>query len=160
MIQLALSLAGLLVLASVACATSSSESAGALLLPTALTCADCATVAVIAAIDGDTLDTAAGSLRLFGVDTPEKGQPCYSVAAKRLSQLAASAVRVENGPRLTDPSGRRLFYVYTDAGYNIEAVLIREGLGRAWTSDGQHRGYLMALEESAREQRVGCLWGR
>ena len=105
-------------------------------------------------IDGDTLETPAGSLRLYGVDTPERGQRCFTEAAKRLAGLAGSAVRVENGPRT---NGRPLYYVYTMAGDNVEAVLIREGLGRAWTRDGQHRSYLMALEESTREVGVGCL---
>ena len=68
-------------------------------------------------------------------------------------------VRVESGPRAKGPYGRQLFYVYTYAEYSIDAMLIREGLARAWTRDGQHRSYLMALEESAREQKVGCLWG-
>ena len=146
-----------LVVVLTACATSSSE---ALLLPTALTCADCPTVAVTRTIDGDTLDTAQGRLRLFGVDTPERGGLCFTEATDRLSGLAGELIRVESGPRATDPFGRQLYYVYTMAGHNVEAILIREGLGTAWTRDGQHRGYLMVLEESAREQRIGCLWGR
>ena len=93
--------------------------------------------------------------------TPRKeGSGCFTEATDRLSELAALTVRIENGPRATDPFGRQLYYVYTEAGHNVEAILIREGLGTAWTRDGQHRGYLMALEESARAQRVGCLWGR
>ena len=79
---------------------------------------------------------------------------------KRLSELVGSTIRVEVGPRATDPFGRSLFYVCTLAGDNVEAILMREGLGRAWTREGQYRSYLMALEESAREQKVGCLWGR
>ena len=67
-------------------------------------------------------------------------------------------MRVESGPRATGPYGRPLYYVYTMAGHNIDAVLIREGLARAWARDGQHRDYLMELEESAREQGVGCIY--
>ena len=36
--------------------------------------------------------------------------------------------------------------------------MIGEGLGEAWTRDGQHRDTLVALEESARENGSGCLW--
>ena len=140
-----------------ACTTSSSE---ALLLPTALRCADCPTVAVTGTVDGDTLDTTQGRLRLFGVDTPERRERCFTEATDRLSGLAGELIRVESGPRATDPFGRSLYYVFTMAGHSVEAILIREGLGTAWTRDGQHHDYLMALEESAREQKVGCLWGR
>jgi len=142
----------------VACQPSTEQQG--LLIPTSLTCANCPTVAVTRTVDGDTLDTTQGRLRLFGVDTPERGERCFSEATDRLSGLAGELIRVESGPRATDPFGRQLYYVYTMAGYSVEAILIREGLGMAWTRDGQHRGYLMALEESAREQGVGCLWGR
>ena len=70
-----------------ACATSGYE---ALLLPAALTCADCPTVAVTRIVDGDTLDTTQGRLRLFGVDTPERGERCFREATDRLSGLAGS----------------------------------------------------------------------
>lgn len=131
-----------------------------LLIPTALTCVDCPAVTVTGAIDGDTLGTTEGSIRLFGIDTPEEGQRCYSEAAKRLSELAGTTIRVEAGSRATGPYGRRLFYAYTYAGYSIDAVLISEGLARAWIRDGQHRNYMVSLEDSAREQGVGCLWSR
>ena len=49
--------------------------------------------------------------------------------------------------------------LYTSAGFSIDAVLIHEGLARAWRRDGQHRDYLVALERAAREQGAGCLWG-
>ena len=94
---------------------------------------------VTRAIDGDTLVSTDGTIRLFGVDTPEKGQRCYSESANRLSGLAGSMIRVEAGPRATGPYGWQLFYAYTDAGHSIDALLIREGLGRAWTRDGQDR---------------------
>ena len=60
----------------------------------------------------------------------------------------------------TGPYGRPLYYVYTMVGHSVEAIFIREGLGEAWRQDGLHRSYLVALEESARKQGVGCLWGR
>ena len=41
---------------------------------------------------------------------------------------------------------------------SIDEALIREGLGHAWTRDGQHRDYLIELETIARRQGAGCLW--
>ena len=145
-----------IVLALVACETSV-EPQG-VIIPTALTCADCPTMDVTKTIDGDTLETTEGSVRLFGVDTQERGEGCAKQATARLTSLAGNTIRVEAGPRATGPNGRSLFYVYTMAGNNVEAILIREGLARAWAKDGQHRGYLVSLEESARELGIGCLW--
>ncbi len=48
------------------------------------------------------------------------------------------------GPRNEDRYGRALFYVYTEA-----EKLIREGLGKAWERDGQHRDLLMVVEDGA-----------
>ena len=53
------------------------------------------------------------------------------------------------GPRSEDRYGRGLFYVYTEAGENVVEKLIREGLGKAWVRDGQHRNLLIAVEDSA-----------
>ena len=43
---------------------------------TELRCPDCPTLEVSRVIDGDTFDSPAGRVRLFGVDTPERGQRC------------------------------------------------------------------------------------
>ena len=109
-------------------------------------------------IDGDTLDTSKGRVRLFGVDTPERGQRCAIEATERLRELAGDTVRLEDGPRLSDPYGRTLAYVYTVDGISIDAALIREGFATAWTRDGQHRDRLVGLVRDAQRQGAGCLW--
>ncbi len=125
---------------------------------TQLRCDDCNEVRVSRVIDGDTLDTPSGRIRLFGVDTPETGQRCADEAANRLNELAGGSVRLEDGPRLADPFGRRLAYVYTEKGLSIDEILVREALGTAWTEDGQHRDYLVGLERTTRGTETGCLW--
>ena len=109
-------------------------------------------------IDGDTLDTSKGRVRLFGVDTPERGQRCAIEATERLQELAGDTVRLEDGPRLTDQFGRILAYVFTQDGMSIDETLIREGLATAWARDGQHRDFLVGLERGARRKYAGCLW--
>ena len=97
-------------------------------------------------------------MRLFGVDTQERGEGCYEEATNRLRDLAGTRVRVETGPRLQDPFDRLLYYAYTNDGESIDETLIREGLAHAWTRDGQHRGTLMDLERKAKSEGSGCLW--
>ena len=69
-------------------------------------------------------------------------------------------MRVELGPRTEDPFGRLLYYLYlyTDGGDSIDETLVAEGLAVAWTRDGQHRDYLVSVEQEARRDGVGCLW--
>ena len=50
-------------------------------------------------IDGDTFQSANARIRLFGVNTPERGEPCFTEATERLRQVAGDSVRVEFGPR-------------------------------------------------------------
>ena len=99
-----------------------------------------------------------GRVRLFGVDTPERGKSCFQEATDFTRMAAGSKVRIENGPRQTDSYGRRLAYVYESSGDSIDAQLISGGFAVAWTRDGQHRDYLTNLAEIARQTRTGCLW--
>ena len=127
---------------------------------TSFNCTGCEAFSVGRVIDGDTLDLSDGArVRLYGIDTPERGEPCFTEATNRLRQLAGATVRLESGPRATDSFGRRLAYAYTDIGHSIDVILIGDGLAEAWTRDGQHRDTLVALEQSARENGAGCLWG-
>ena len=125
---------------------------------TTLRCDDCFEISVNRVIDGDSLDTGRGLVRLFGVDTPEHSQRCSSKAKGRLRGLAGNSIRLELGPRVNDQYGRLLAYAYTEDGLSIDEILIREGLASAWTEDGQHRDYLVGLERAARRKNTGCLW--
>ncbi len=125
---------------------------------TAFCCPQCEMTTVSGIVDGDTFESPQGTVRLFGVDAPEIGQPCYDEATARLRRLAAASARVEQGPRARDSYGRLLYYVYTESGQSIDDTLIREGLGRAWTKDGQHAEALIVREEEGRQSHVGCLW--
>ncbi len=111
---------------------------------TTLRCDECFETSVIRVIDGDSLDTDRGLIRLYGIDAPESRQRCYSKATKRLRKLAGDSIRIQFGARVTDQYGRLLAYAYTDDGLSIDEILVREGLATAWTRDGQHRDYLVS----------------
>lgn len=107
-------------------------------------------------IDGDTFQGSGETVRLYGVDAPEKGEPCYAEATDRLKELAGNLVRVRSGPREEDRYHRRLYYAYTMDGTSIDEMLVREGLAQAWERDGQHRDVLLAAESRAEEHERGC----
>ena len=118
---------------------------------------------VIRIIDGDTLDVSIDGdqerVRIFGVDTAERGERCFAEASSLLRDLAGAEVRLRRDARDRDPNGRLLRYIYTPDGVSIDALLIAEGLAFAWTRDGALRDALIALESEARAANRGCLWG-
>ena len=97
----------------IACAASTTESG-------ALDPGQIEEAQVVRVIDGDTLEVLiAGTkhrVRLFGVDTPERGERCYKAATERTRHLSGDMVRIESGPRSEDRYGRLLFYLYTLSG--------------------------------------------
>ena len=125
---------------------------------TSIFCPDCQLVNVTGIVDGDTIDTSVGRVRFFGVDTPERGDVCFTEATDFTRLLVGRQVRLEDGPRREDSFGRRLAYVYDPSGNSIDVQLVAGGFARAWTRDGQHRDVLVGLEESAKSNRAGCLW--
>jgi len=48
--------------------------------------------------------------------------------------------------------------VFTEEGLSVDAALVSEGLAKAWRQDGVYRFRLIALEDHARTQGIGCLW--
>ncbi len=118
---------------------------------------------VLEVIDGDTIEARVEdrteTVRYYGVDTPERDEPCYEEAKKRNEELVGHHVLLMTDARDRDSGGRLLRYVFTLDGRSIDGSLIAEGLASAWTQDGQYRDALMALEEEARREGRGCLWG-
>ena len=95
-------------------------------------------------IDGDTFQSANARIRLFGVDTPERGEPCFKEATQRFKEMAGDPVWEEFRPRQEDRYGRILYHVYNEKGESIDEMMVREGFAEAWTRDGQHRDVLVA----------------
>lgn len=123
-------------------------------------CENCQSLSVTRIIDGDTIDTDVGRVRIYGADTPERGEKCFDEATDAMRKLAGNQIRAETGPRVVDPSGRALFYIYTESGDSIDEYLVRNGFAVAWTGDGQYRDLLVDLESTARANNIGCLWGQ
>jgi micrococcal nuclease len=124
---------------------------------------DLTAASVTKIIDGDTLDVRVDDreerVRIFGIDTPERGDRCFSEAAQALESMAGASVLLRADARERDRGGRLLRYVYTSDGVSIDASMISAGMALAWTQDGALRDPLVALEAQARDLRRGCLWG-
>jgi endonuclease YncB( thermonuclease family) len=111
---------------------------------------------VVSIADGDTLQIEAGeqlTIRLEGIDTPERGQPFGNQARRHLSDLtygkiATVAVSGE------DQFGRSLGIVTVD-GQDINAAMVRDGF--AWRYLYSSDKELARLEAEARRERRG-LW--
>jgi len=117
---------------------------------------------VVHIVDGDTIDVRIGGeeerVRYYGIDTPERGDPCYAEATERNAELAGQAVLLLPDARDRDRYGRLLRYMFDTDGASIDARLIAEGLARAWREDGTYRDQLVVLEAQAQLARAGCLW--
>jgi len=113
---------------------------------------------VVKVVDGDTIDVLVGReprrVRLFGIDTPERGQPWANNAKQALARrVFGKQVRVNDVA--TDRYGRTVGEVYAD-NVCVGCELVREG--NAWV----YRHYtddpvLYELEAQARAARRG-LW--
>lgn len=115
------------------------------------------TVTVTFVIDGDTIVTDVGAVRLVGIDAPEKGKCGYEEASERLRTLVdkkeVTLIDDTKQPN-RDDYGRLLRYVERD-GEDVGMVLIREGFVSAfpWLPSDRLEFYQM-LEQEVQERYV------
>lgn len=115
-------------------------------------------------VDGDTVDVELGgggeTVRLIGVNAPERGECFAEAAAAALRELIAGReVRLERDTSDRDGHGRLLRHVHLDGSWVNEA-LVRDGyaLARAYPPDTARAEELEIAEQRARAEGAG-LWG-
>jgi len=112
-------------------------------------------------IDGDTIALESGQrVRLIGIDTPEKGMPCWEEAKNRLQGLVfGKQLILKRDISETDKYGRLVRYVYAN-GTLVTLALVQQGLALAYDSEPYTTltGVFHAAEERAKAEKVGCLW--
>ena len=117
-------------------------------------------------IDGDTLDIdVIGKVRLIGIDTPEtvdKRKPVQyfgKEASLFLTRLVQhEKVRLEYEQNKTDKYKRTLAYVYMADGTFVNAEIIKQGYGFAYTKfPFKYLEQFRSYEKEAREDKRG-LW--
>jgi micrococcal nuclease len=119
-------------------------------------------------IDGDTIELDGGErVRLIGVDTPETVDPrrpvqYFGKEASAFTRRMAEGknVRLEQDEDTRDRYGRTLAYVYLQDGTFLNAEIIRQGYGHAYTRfPFRYQQQFVELEREAREKGRG-LWAR
>lgn len=114
-------------------------------------------------IDGDTVIINGESVRLLGMDTAERGEPCYKEAKTRLEELVLNKnVLLERGVENKDQYKRLLRFIFvnvngTDVAVNLR--LVQEGLAIArFYDDKKYKEEIIEAEKYARENKIGCKW--
>jgi endonuclease YncB( thermonuclease family) len=107
------------------------------------------------AIDGDTIDTDIGRIRLLGINTPEKKQPGYQEAKDFLKNYEGKEVKIEIHEK--DKYNRTLGYIF----YNnrlLNEEILKEGLANLYVyEEDSHFSELAKAEESAQKSELG-IW--
>ena len=93
-------------------------------------------------VDGDTVRTTRGTVRLIGMDTPERGQKCYRAATRSAKRLAPVGSRITLtrvlGRDNTDRYGRKLRYVRSFNAWDVGLRQIKRGLADARYDSGSY----------------------
>lgn len=124
-----------------------------------LRCEECRAVEVVEVTGPETVVTADGPVRLYGVFVAPEEENCVSEATDRLAELVGATVRLEEGSLATDSAGTLIRYVYSESGDSIDELFISEGLARTSAFDGAHAPWLLITADKARRARSGCIWG-
>lgn len=114
------------------------------------------TTNVTRVIDGDTIETDLGTIRLLGINTPEKKQPYYLEAVEFLkTEIEGEIVELELHGK--DKYSRYLGYIFYNKNL-INKEIIEEGLATLYYYDkDNHYEELKKAEESARLNQLN-LW--
>ena len=93
-------------------------------------------------LDGDTVLTSEGMVRLIGMDTPERGQECFWQATSSARRLAPKGSRITlvrvTGRDNRDGSERLLRYVQNTANADVGLRQIKRGLADARYDSGSY----------------------
>lgn len=108
-------------------------------------------------IDGDTIETTLGKIRLLGINTPEKKQAYYEEAKNFLKQYEGKEIEIERTAEDKDKYGRLLRYAFYNGKF-LNAEILRNGLANFYVyTEDKYTETLKKAEEEAQEQENG-IW--
>ena len=114
------------------------------------------TAQVIRVIDGDTLETNLGKIRLLGINTPEKKQPFHDEAEEFLNNLTLNKT-VELEITGKDKYDRYLAYIFIDNEIINQKVLENGFANLYYYGKDQYYDQMKNSEEFARKNELG-IW--
>ena len=110
-------------------------------------------------IDGDTIVINETSVRLLGINSPEKGEPYYNEARNFLEELVLNkTVKFEFGKEKYDKYQRVLAYVFLD-NTNVNLKLVENGLANIYFPSGKdiyYKDFKKAWEDCIEENINLC----
>ena len=110
--------------------------------------------------DGDTVELQDGQrVRLLGLNTPEKAQPCYQEATERLSKLVLNKkIQLEMDKTDKDKYGRLLRHIYADD-QNVGIILLKGGYANVFfiSPDLKYKEEFESAKNYAKKQQL-CMW--
>ncbi len=116
---------------------------------------------VVKVIDGDTLMLSNGeTVRLIGIDAPERGEKCYKEAKEKLGEMALwKEGELESDVEAKDRYGRSLYYVYIDGNF-VNLKMVRQGYSFKfeYPPNIRYAEQISEAESKARDSNSGCLW--
>ncbi len=126
--------------------------------PPAPTRSQMTTTSVLSVTDGDTLkvsvDGTTRTIRLKGINAPEKGECQADASTQALEALVSAGVKIEGAG--DDTYGRWLAYLWTADGVFVQHVLVSRGLALAYPY-GDHDAQTDALAAAQRQaERTGA----
>jgi micrococcal nuclease len=115
------------------------------------------TIIVDRVIDGDTVVVNGSSMRLLGINTPERGEIFYSEAKKYLEEEVLNKSLTAKGSE-KDRYERELVYLY-DGERNINLDIVREGYANYYFPEGRdihYEKFAEAWEECLKSNKNLC----
>ena len=88
-------------------------------------------VVLVSIVDGDTVETSAGTVRIIGIDTPERFECGHDAASTALSNAVAPGepvvLELPAGQNDVDRHGRLLRFVSTESGVDLGLLQLQAG---------------------------------
>ncbi len=117
------------------------------------------TAILLRAVDGDTIEASVGeeiwTIRVLGINTPEKNMPFYQEAKDFLGVFENKSIQLQRDGSDTDLYKRKLRYIFYDDRF-LDLEIIQNGLANAYYTSGlKYEKQFLDAEKNARNAQVG-----
>lgn len=109
-------------------------------------------------IDGDTIETSLGTIRLLGINTPERGQRCFFEATNFLKNITGKTIIMQRDLVNKDKYDRFLRHINPEQSLNLQ--MVENGYAKSYClfPNYQHCDEMINAQINAIQNEKGCLW--